>query len=316
MEPAAADSLLIVGLVIAVGILLLLLVRTNKKLKNTKTETKSIKNICETFMNGHETVIYLKDEQLNYVFINQAAEPHYQKSIPEIIAQADPIQDVEALGPSIIETDQQVITTREATEYEEKYKNRIYKIKKFPVELKNNRIGVGAFIREITDEEKLIKKQERVLFRNKILVNVLSKKFRNDQKQLDYVLHEALKLTDSNSGFICFYDEKKRQFTLKAWSKGLIKGADMTRPKQSYQLEEVGLWGDAVRQRKPVIINNQVDNLASEWGLPGGSTITGNFIAVPIFIDEKITAVVGFAGKVDEYGDNDVYEITVLMNGS
>lgn len=315
MEPAAADSLLIVGLVIAVVTLLLLFVQTKKKLTDNNAETKSIKNICDVFMNGHETAIYLKDEDLNYVFLNKAAESHFLKLVPERINQIDPSLEAEAFESSILVTDRQVIETKKTIEYEEKHKNRIFKVKKFPVELENDRIGVGAFIREITDEEKLIKKQERVLFRNKILVNVLSKKFRNDQKQLDYVLHEVLKLTDSNSGFICFYDEKKRQFTLKAWSKGLIKGADMMRLKQSYQLEEVGLWGDAVRQRQPVILNNQVDKLASECGLPGGSTITGNFIAVPIFIDEKITAVVGFAGKVDVYGDNDVYEITVLMNG-
>ncbi len=315
MEPTAANSLLIVGLVIAVGILLILFVQTNKKLSNKHAETNSFRNICETFMNGHDTVIYLKDEQLNYIFINKAAESHYQKAVPEIIDQADPTLDTEALGASMIATDQRVIETGETTEYEEKHKNRIYKIKKFPVELSENRIGVGAFIREITDEEKLIKKQERVLFRNKILVNVLSKNFRNDQKQLDYVLHEALKLTESSSGFICFYDEKKQQFTLKAWSKGLIKGVERVNPKLNYRLEEAGLWGEAVRQRKPVKFNHEGAKPLSELSLPGGQKTAGNFIAVPIFIDEKITAVVGFAGKIDHYGDNDVYEITVLMNG-
>jgi len=315
MEPAAASMLLIVGLVIAVGMLLILLVQSNKNLQKNNEEIKSIKDICDTFIDGHETVIYLKDEQLNYLFINKAAEPHYQKSVAEIVAQDDPRFDTETFGPSIIETDQQVIETEKITEYEEKYKNRIYKIKKFPVKLKDNRMGVGAFIREITDEEKLIKKQERVLFRNKILVNVLSKNFRNDQKQLDYVLHEALKLTESNIGYICFYNEKKQEFSLKAWSKGLIKGSEMVEPKLNYRLEEAGVWGEAVRQRKPIISNHEVAEATSEQELPGGHKVTGNFITIPIFIDEKIKAVVGFAGKEDYYGDNDVYEITVLMNG-
>jgi len=315
MEPAAASIPLIVGLVIAVGILLILLVQSNKRLKNNREETKSIKDICNTFIDSYETVVYLKDEQLNYRFINKAAEPHYRKSVTEIIALDDQRLDAEAFGPSIIETDQQVIETKEITEYEEKHKNRIYKIKKFPVKLRENRMGVGAFIREITDEEKLIKKQERVLFRNKILVNVLSKNFRNDQKQLDYVLHEALKLTESSMGYICFYHEKKQQFTLKAWSKGLIKGSEMVAPKLNYRLEEAGVWGEAVRQRKPIISNTDVAEPTSAQELPGGQKVMGNTIAIPIFIDEKIKAVVGFAGKEDHYGDNDVYEMTVLMNG-
>ncbi|MEO1815773.1 MAG: HD domain-containing phosphohydrolase [Acetobacterium sp.] len=312
---AAASILVITGLVIAVGILLILLHQNNKKLKKNSEDTKSIKDICDTFINGHETVIYLKDEQLNYLFINKAAEPHYQKSVAEIIVQDDQQLDIEAFGPSIIETDQQVIKTEKTTEYEEKHKNRIYKIKKFPVKLRENRIGVGAFIREITDEEKLIKKQERVLFRNKILVNVLSKNFRNDQKQLDYVLHEALKLTESSIGYICFYNEKRQEFALSAWSKGLTKESQMVEPQRIYRLEEAGLWGETVRQRKPIINNTDVAEPTSEQELPGGDKVTGNSITIPIFIDEKIKAVVGFAGKEDHYGDNDVYEITVLMNG-
>lgn len=314
METVAASSLLIVGLVIAVGILLILLVQSNKKLKNNREETKSIKDICNTFIDSYETVVYLKDEQLNYRFINKAAESHYRKSVTEIIALDDQRLDAEAFGPSIIKTDQQVIETREITEYEEKHNNRIYKIKKFPVKLRENRMGVGAFIREITDEEKLIKKQERVLFRNKILVNVLSKNFRNDQKQLDYVLHEALKLTESKTGYICFYDEKKQEFTHKARSKGLIKGSEMVEPVRTCRLEEAGSWGDVVRQRKPIILNNG-EKAAEANELPCGQKISGNYISIPIFIDEKIKAVVGFSGKEDPYDDNDVYEITVLMNG-
>lgn len=50
MEPAAASIPLIVGLVIAVGILLILLVQSNKRLKNNREETKSIKDICNTFI--------------------------------------------------------------------------------------------------------------------------------------------------------------------------------------------------------------------------------------------------------------------------
>ncbi|WP_373482317.1 HD domain-containing phosphohydrolase [Acetobacterium sp.] len=315
MEPVASSILLIIGLVIAAGILLILLVQSNKKLQNNNEETKSIKDICDTFIDGYETVIYLKDEQLNYRFINKAAEPHYHKSVAEIIAQGDQRLDTEAFGPSIIETDQQVIETGKTTEYEEKHKNRIFKIMKFPVKLRENRKGVGAFIRELTDEEKLIKKQERVLFRNKILVNVLSKNFRNDQKQLDYVLHEALKLTESKTGYICFYDEKKQEFTHKAWSKGLIKGSEMVEPVGTCRLEEAGSWGDVVRQRKPIILNNNGNKPAEANELPCGQKISGNFISIPIFIDEKIKAVVGFSGKEDPYDDNDVYEITVLMNG-
>ena len=315
MEPAAASMLLIVGLVGVVGILVVLLVQSNKKLINQRIVTKNIEDMRDTFIDVGETVIYLKDDDLNYLFINKAAEPHYHKSVQDIIGHDDSSLEVEPFGPAMIETDRQVIEHNEIITYEEKHKNRSYKMKKFPVKLSENQIGVGAFIREITDEEKLIKKQERVLFRNKILVNVLSKNFRNDKKQLDYVLHEALKLTESKIGYICFYNEKKQEFTLKAWSKGMLKGSEMEEPQRIYQLEEAGVWGEAVRQRKPIVLNNDGAEPTAGQEFPGGQKIVGNFTTIPIFIDEKIKAVVGFAGKEGHYDDNDVSEMTVLMNG-
>ena len=39
------------------------------------------------------------------------------------------------------------------------------------------------------------------------------------------------------------------------------------------------------------------------------------FISVPVIIDGKIVAVVGFANKEYDYDDNDVYQIIALMNG-
>ena len=315
MEPVAACILLIVGLMSAVVILAVFLVQSNKKLINQKMLTKNVEDVRDAFIDAVETVVYLKDDDLNYLFINKAAEPHYQKSVQEIIGQEDLALKAGPFGPAMIKTDRQVIEHKETITYEEKHKNRIYMMKKFPVKLSENQTGVGAFIREITEEEKLIRKQQRVLFRNKILVNVLSKNFRNDQKQLDYVLHEALKLTRSKIGYICFYNEKKQEFTLKVWSKGLLSGVDMVAPQLTYRLEETGVWGEAVRQRKPIVMNMDGTEVIAEQAHPGGRIIAGNFTAIPIFIDEKIKAVVCFAGNAEGYNDNDVDEMTVLMNG-
>jgi GAF domain-containing protein len=38
-------------------------------------------------------------------------------------------------------------------------------------------------------------------------------------------------------------------------------------------------------------------------------------MSVPIFVDEKIVAVVGFANKEKDYDENDVANIVILMSG-
>ncbi|MBU4439971.1 MAG: diguanylate cyclase, partial [Firmicutes bacterium] len=245
----------------------------------------------------------------------EAAENYYHKPAKDIIGKDDLILGKDQFGENITLTDRQVIDSGEILNYEVKCKNRIYKVKKFPVKIKNDKIGIGAYIREVTDELKLLKKQEKVLFRNKILVNVLSKSFRNDQKQLDYVLHEALKLTESAFGYIYIYDEAKKEFTLNSWSKGVMERCHTGDQNSNDRLTESGLWSESVRQRKPIIVNDYEAEITMKKGLPEGPEKLMNFMIVPLIVDDRVLAVAGFGNKKGDFDDNDIYEITVLING-
>nr|WP_320023990.1 diguanylate cyclase [uncultured Acetobacterium sp.] len=315
MEPVAAIILLVVGLVTGMGILFVLLNNSNKNLKELKIKNSNIMELRDTFSNIEDSIITLKDENLKYMFVNEAAENYYHKPAKDIIGKDDLILGKDQFGENITLTDRQVIDSGEILNYEVKCKNRIYKVKKFPVKIKNDKIGIGAYIREVTDELKLLKKQEKVLFRNKILVNVLSKSFRNDQKQLDYVLHEALKLTESAFGYIYIYDEAKKEFTLNSWSKGVMERCHTGDQNSNDRLTESGLWSEAVRQRKPIIVNDYEAEITMKKGLPEGPEKLMNFMIVPLIVDDRVLAVAGFGNKKGDFDDNDIYEITVLING-
>lgn len=315
MEPVAVIILLVAGLLTGMVILFVLLQKSKQNLKEQKIRNQSIIEIRDTFCNIEDSIITLKDENLKYMFVNESAENYYQKPAQEIIGKDDLLLGRDNFAGNSGVSDREVIENREVLNYEVRCKNRIYNVKKFPVKIKGDKIGIGAYIREVTDERKLLKKQEKVLFRNKILVNVLSKSFRNDQKQLDYVLHEALKLTESEFGYIYIYDETKKEITLNSWSKGLMERCHAVEQPEKYHLGESGLWQEAIRQRKPIIVNNnQVDNILKK-GLPEGHVKLTNYMTVPLIVDEKVLAVAGFGNKKGDFGDNDVYEITVLLNG-
>jgi hypothetical protein len=77
---------------------------------------------------------------------------------------------------------------------EVEWNRRVYKTTKFPVRMLNGRYGVGAYIADITKEREYEKKREKTLYRHMILADILTFSFYSSQEQLDYVLHEALKL--------------------------------------------------------------------------------------------------------------------------
>lgn len=315
MEPVAVIILLVAGLLTGLVILFVLLQKSKQNLKEQKIRNQSIIEIRDTFSNIEDSIITLKDENLKYMFVNESAENYYQKPAQEIIGKDDLLLGKDNFAGNSGVSDREVIENREVLNYEVRCKNRIYNVKKFPVKIKGDKIGIGAYIREVTDERKLLKKQEKVLFRNKILVNVLSKSFRNDQKQLDYVLHEALKLTESEFGYIYIYDETKKEITLNSWSKGLMERCHAAEQPEKYHLGESGLWQEVIRQRKPITVNNNQADTILKKGLPEGHVKLTNYMTVPLIVDEKVLAVAGFGNKKGDFDDNDVYEITVLLNG-
>ncbi|MCG2745078.1 MAG: hypothetical protein L6271_14310 [Desulfobacteraceae bacterium] len=59
-----------------------------------------------------------------------------------------------------------------------------------------------------------------------------------------------------------YYNEDKREFTLNSWSREVMQECTIVEPKTCYQLDTCGLWGEVVRQLKPILVNDyQAENL-------------------------------------------------------
>ena len=83
---------------------------------------------------------------------------------------------------------------------------------------------------------------------DKLLLHMMSGYFANKQEQLDHALHEILKLSGSEFGYICFYDEESEEFVLNSWTKGVIEECSVEDKSEIYQLKETGVWGEVIRQ--------------------------------------------------------------------
>jgi PAS domain S-box-containing protein len=90
------------------------------------------------------------------------------------------------------------------------------------------------------------------------------------QSFLDYALHRALELTESQYGYIYFYNEDLQQFELNTWTIGVLSDCEVIDKKTVYQLEKTGFWGEAVRQRKPIVNNNFASHHPLKKGFPEG----------------------------------------------
>ena len=167
--------------------------------------------------------------------------------------------------------------------------------------------------RFISDLQKAENEQKKNIARLESLAAILQHPYQDIQKFLDFALQEAIDLTESQFGYIFFYDEEKKELEVHAGIKHLREGKHLP-PKTVYALEDVGLWGETIQQQRAVIINDyQAPNPLGNESLEELSQLT-RFLAVPVFSNERIVAVIGIANKQSDYDQQDALQLTLLVN--
>jgi len=194
--------------------------------------------------------------------------------------------------------------------------------KTFPVEItsklltddKSKIVGLQGTIRDITERIKAEAKDKKNVERLRSLAEISQFQTDSIQDLLDFALNEAIKLTESKIGYIYHYYEDRKEFVLNTWSKGVMKECEIMEQPTIYQLEKTGLWGEAVRQRKPILSNDFQSPHPLMKGQPEGYAPLSKFLTIPIIIDGQIKAVVGVANKETDYDDTDILQLTLLMD--
>ncbi|MBF0509905.1 MAG: PAS domain S-box protein, partial [Deltaproteobacteria bacterium] len=172
--------------------------------------------------------------------------------------------------------------------------------------------GIVVFL-DITEHKRAEKEIRLNESRLESLLKISQYKASSVPDLLDFALDEAISLTESKIGYIYYYDEERKEFTLNCWSKEVMKECSITNPQTIYQLDKTGIWGEAVRQRKPIIVNEFQAPNPFKKGYPEGHVSLQRFLTLPISVDEKIVAVVGVANKDTNYNQGDVRQLTLLM---
>jgi len=195
-------------------------------------------------------------------------------------------------------------------EYFNTFNNRIYNITSYCPE-----IGKFATIfTDITDRKKIEDQLKLNTLRLKLIIEIFEYSANSIQEFLDYSLFQAIKLTNSKYGYIYHYNDSSKQFILNTWSKDVMSDCEITNPLTVYDLEKTGIWGETIRQNRPIIVNNFQDDNPLKKGYPKGHVELLNFMTVPTFKDDKIVGVMGLANKYEDYDEQDVLEVSLLMN--
>ncbi|WP_051617275.1 GAF domain-containing protein [Desulfonatronovibrio hydrogenovorans] len=138
---------------------------------------------------------------------------------------------------------------------------------------------------------------------------------RDLKKLTDFVLEKAVELTRSKIGYLAFLNEDETRLRMHSWSRSALEECAVHQQTLDYAVEETGLWGEAVRQRKPIITNDYSLSSKLKKGLPPGHVRVIRHMNVPVFDSSRIVILAGVGNKQTDYDENDVHQLTLLMQG-
>lgn len=135
------------------------------------------------------------------------------------------------------------------------------------------------------------------------------------QEITSFALEEAVRLTRSKIGYLAFLNKDESILSMYSWSKTAMEECTITDKPRIYPVEDTGLWGEAIRQRRPVTTNDYSAFSPLKKGYPDGHVAIKRHMNIPVFDGSRIVLVAGVGNKTEDYDESDVQQMTLLMEG-
>lgn len=147
------------------------------------------------------------------------------------------------------------------------------------------------------------------------LVELYEKKDLPRKVLCDFVLDASLPISSSTIGFLGFLNDQETIMTIHSWSKTVMQECTTHQQPIEFSISQAGLWGEAVRKRQPIIINDFSQPSPLKKGTPAGHVEIKRFMAVPLLFDDRVVVVLAVGNKEKEYIDDDVDQLHLLLEG-
>lgn len=132
---------------------------------------------------------------------------------------------------------------------------------------------------------------------------------------VNFIVSSAISLTRSKIGYLAFVNEGQGTLVKHGWARGVFKECKMEKKSAGYAIDKAGLWAEAVRHKKPIVINDYVRPQLVKKGIPKGHTPIDRFMGVPLLEHGEVVAVIGVGNKADKYVDADIRQLNLLGQG-
>lgn len=135
----------------------------------------------------------------------------------------------------------------------------------------------------------------------------------SEKEIADFALEGIVRDTASEIGFVGFISEDEKTMTIHAWSNSAMKECAVADKPMHFPIDQAGVWGEAIRLRSPISIEDYSKDHPAKRGVPAGHAKISNYLGAPIFDGKKIVAVAGLSNKKSAYNEMDMKHVEVLL---
>ncbi|MEF8755116.1 MAG: PAS domain S-box protein [Accumulibacter sp.] len=132
----------------------------------------------------------------------------------------------------------------------------------------------------------------------------------SERELLQRGIEEAVRLTESEIGYLHLVNEDQETIQLYTWSAGTLKHCTAAYDSH-YPIALAGVWADTARLRRAVV-HNDYQSLPDRHGYPPGHAHLIRHLGVPIVENEQVRVLFGVGNKATDYDHSDERELQLI----
>ena len=175
--------------------------------------------------------------------------------------------------------------------------------------------AIHCIMRDISERKRAEERSKLDEARANTLLELSQMTDRSAAEIAKHAMESAIRLTGSAIGYLAFANEDETVLTMHYWSNSAMRQCAMIDKPIVYPVKDTGLWGEAIRQRKPVVTNDYAAPSPLKKGTPPGHVPLTRHMNIPVFDGGRIVAVAGVGNKGEDYADDNVRQLTLFMDG-
>ncbi len=292
--------------------------RTQQLEKEIKEHQRSQK-FLDSIINNTRNVIFVKDFEGRFTLVNHQFCQIFNLRQDQVIGRRPNDIFPEEIAEQHLQNDRRVLAQKEPITFNEHAElsdgRHEYLSIKYPIFNDDGEVyAVGGISTDISEIKKVENELRLDEARLEALLTLSQMTDADIQAISDYALKEAIHHTKSKIGYLVFTSPDESEVTLFSLEGDPLYFCGFEAGRSSYSVAEMGLCGEAVRQRKPVV-TNEISPSDESSSFSNCLKSPVRHLSVPIFEGRRVVAVAGVGNKPQNYDEADVRQLKLLMQG-